>query len=62
MTLTMRELKTPQLEQNVTNNFENVDNIGDIQMLFYSTALKMNKLLNIQVGQHLQSQSLQWTA
>ena len=62
MTLTMRELKTPQLEQNVTNNFENVDNIGDIQMLFYSTALKMNKLLNIQVEQHLQSQSLQWTA
>ena len=59
MTLTMRELKTPQLEQNVTNNFENVDNIGDIQMLFYSTALKMNKLLNIQVEQHLQSQSLQ---
>ena len=58
----MRELKTPQLEQNVTNNFENVDNIGDIQMLFYSTALKMNKLLNIQVEQHLQSQSLQWTA
>ena len=62
MTLTMRELKTPQLEQNVPNNFENADNIGGIQMLFYSTALKINKLLNIQVGQHLQSQSLQWTA